>query len=127
MSPAKVDAEKKSEREKEGKRKEMSLRIYKRLSWKCFRLRKRSWGRRKEQEEEKDRRNRKRRRAGGGGRKGEKRRKRRRRRPSERALIQINLRTKSKHESLISSRSMIDCLDIFTHKNMLFGLRNIHF
>lgn len=87
------------EKKKERGRKEMSLRIYKRLSWKCFRLRKRRWGRRKEQEEEKDRRNRKRRRAGGGGRKGEK------RRggggdPSERALIQINLRTKSKHESL---------------------------
>ena len=28
----------------------MSLRIYKRLSWKCFRLRKRRWGRRKEEE-----------------------------------------------------------------------------
>ena len=51
----------------------------------------------KEKRGRKERRNRKRRRAGGGGRKGE--------RggggdTSERALIQINLRTKSKHENL---------------------------
>lgn len=59
------------EKKEERGRKETSLRVCKRLSWKSFRLRKRSWGRRKEAEK-KDRRKRKRRRAGGGGRKGEK-------------------------------------------------------
>ena len=88
------------EKKKERGGKEMSLRIYKRLSWKCFRLRKRRWERREEEEKrkigeigreegqkEEEEQEKKGERGGVGD-------------PSQKALIQINLRTKSKHESL---------------------------